>query len=81
MPKPEENLYEDDEDMLVAGFEELDDELKQIDSEIVDEVIDDNDQPLHKIPTTDEGYLEILKLRFGHTSFKEGQLDAIKIIL
>jgi len=57
VPKPEENLYDDDEDMLVADFEELDDELKQIDNEIVEPQIDDNDQALYKIPTTDEGYL------------------------
>jgi len=31
-----------------------------------------------KIPTSDEGYLKVLKEKFGHESFKEGQLEANK---
>jgi hypothetical protein len=40
------------------------------------------DRPLYpKIPSSDEEYLAILTERFGHTSFKEGQLEALKILL
>lgn len=40
------------------------------------------DRPLYKkLPDTDEGYSEILYQRFGHESFKEGQLEALKILL
>ena len=40
------------------------------------------DRPLYKkLPDTDEGYSEILFKRFGHESFKEGQLEALKILL
>lgn len=72
--------------MLVADFDEIDDELRKIDSTFVepDEEIkqeEDDDAAAYKIPSTDEGYLQILKERFGHDSFKEGQLEAIKIIL
>ena len=42
---------------------------------------DPEDRALHRLPTTDEGYLEVLKERFGHSDFKEGQLRAIKVIL
>lgn len=42
---------------------------------------DPEDQALYKVPTDDAGYLKILKERFGHDSFKEGQLEAIKVLL
>ena len=71
--------------MLVADFEELDDELKKIDEKVKDDVVEQvdssGDEAHHQIPDTDEGYYKILKLRFGHDTFKEGQLEAIKIIL
>ena len=38
------------------------------------------DKAAYEVPETDEGYLKILKERFGHQSFLEGQLDAIKIL-
>jgi len=41
----------------------------------------DPDKAAYRVPKTDERFLEILKERFGHESFKEGQLDAIKILL
>ena len=34
-----------------------------------------------KLPKSDEEYAKVLQERFGHTSFKEGQLEAIKILL
>ena len=72
--------------MLVADFDEIDDELRKIDSKIIDpdekvKEEDKDDAAAYKIPTADEGFLKILKERFGHDSFKEGQLEAIKIIL
>ncbi len=33
------------------------------------------------MPDTDEGYRVILEKRFGHSDFKEGQLEALKILL
>jgi superfamily II DNA helicase RecQ len=57
-------------------------ELKQIDDEIEDIEVDINDvdKAAFEVPSTDEGYLDILKERFGHSSFLPGQLDAIKIL-
>lgn len=73
----------EDEEMLVAGFDVLEDELKQIDDKIEDVEVDPNDldKAAYAVPTTDEGYRKILKERFGHDDFKEGQLEAIKILL
>ena len=63
-------------------------ELQKIDQEINSQESDeeqkdvDFDRPLYKhLPDTDEGYRKILEDRFGHTSFKEGQLEALKILL
>jgi ATP-dependent DNA helicase Q4 len=58
-------------------------ELKQIDDAIQENIpeLTDDDRAAYEIPKTDEGYLKVLKERFGHDSFKEGQLEAIKIIL
>lgn len=36
---------------------------------------------MYEIPETDEEFLAILKERFGHSEFKEGQLEAIKVML
>jgi len=33
------------------------------------------------LPNSDEGYRQILFDRFGHEEFKEGQLEALKILL
>jgi ATP-dependent DNA helicase Q4 len=58
-------------------------ELKQIDDAIQENIPEhtDDDKAAYEIPKNDEGYLKVLKERFGHDSFKEGQLEAIKIIL
>jgi hypothetical protein len=37
--------------------------------------------PKYRIPKNDEGYLKVLKERFGFDSFLEGQLESIKLIL
>jgi hypothetical protein len=64
----------DDEEMLAEDFDEMMDELKQIDDEIEDVEVDMNDidKAAYEVPDSDEGYLHILKERFGHESFKEG---------
>ena len=70
--------------MLASDLEDMEDELKQIDKTIeekIEEPVDDLDKAAYEIPETDEGFVKILKERFGHDSFKEGQLEAIKIIL
>ena len=66
-PKPADGSLSD-EDMLVADFEEMDIELKQIEPTI----IDGDDAAAYDTPTTDAGYLAVLKEKFGHDSFKEG---------
>ena len=50
------------------------DELKQIDDDIEDIEVDINDldKAAYEVPDTDEGYLKILKERFGHDTFLEG---------
>ena len=45
----------------------------------MEEVFDDKAK--NDIPAEDEGYLQVLKARFGHDGFYEGQLEAVKIIL
>jgi hypothetical protein len=34
-----------------------------------------------EVPDSDEGFLDILKQRFGFNEFKEGQLESIKKVL
>ena len=69
--------------MLVEGFDAMAAELLKIDEEIDDPSVDINDidKAAYAIPTTDEGFKKILKERFGHDVFLEGQLEAIKILL
>jgi superfamily II DNA helicase RecQ len=45
-----------------------------------EEIDDENDGPNYRI-TDDQGYTDVLKEKFGHTEFREGQMRAIKIIL
>ena len=59
-------------------------ELKQIDEKIEEDPevdLEDLDKAAYALPSDDKGYLKILKDRFGHTEFKEGQLEAIKILV
>ena len=68
--------------MLIADFEKIEQQLEEVDPKIYDEDdIDPSDKAAYQVPATDEGFLEILKERFGHDSFKEGQLEAIKVLL
>ena len=73
----------EDDEMLVEGFDAMAAELLKIDEEIDDPSVDINDidKAAYAIPTTDEGFKKILKERFGHDEFLEGQLEAIKILL
>lgn len=49
-------------------------ELKKIDDEIeeIEVDINDVDKAAFEVPNTDEGYLDILRERFGHSSFLPG---------
>ena len=50
-------------------------ELKQIDEKIEEDPevdLEDLDKAAFALPSDDQGYLKILKNRFGHTEFKEG---------
>ena len=73
--------------MLCGGFEELEAELKQVAEEMEQEASEpevdpeDLDKAAYKVPDTDEGFRKILKERFGHDDFLQGQLEAIKIVL
>ena len=79
----DENGEDDDEEMLVDNIEQMHDELKKIDEQVEDIEVDINDldKASYAVPDTDEGFLKILKERFGHDEFLEGQLEAIKIIV
>ena len=61
----------------------MEDELKGIDEKVEDIEVDINDldKASYAVPETDEGFRKILKERFGHTEFLEGQLEAIKILV
>lgn len=78
----DEAAEESDEEMLADGLDEMMEELKQIDETVVDIEVDINDldKASYAVPDTDDGYRRILKERFGHDDFLEGQLDAIKIL-
>ena len=45
-----------------------------------EELEDGDDGPSFKI-TDDQGYVDVLKEKFGHTEFREGQMTAIKSFL
>lgn len=75
-PKQEE----EEEDLLAEGLDQVEEELEQIDEEVKEE--NHGDKALYKVPKKDDGvYAKVLKERFGHESFKPGQLEAIKILL
>ena len=79
----------EDDECLLGDEEEVEEELKKIDEEVKSMASEDEeakdadfDMPLYKkVPDTDEGYRQILEDRFGHKQFKEGQLEALKILL
>ena len=74
---------ESDEEMLCDNIEQMVDELKKIDTQIEDIEVDlhDLDKAAYAVPDTDDGFKAILKERFGHDDFLEGQLEAIKILV
>ena len=86
-----EDVYDDDgcdidsdDEMLCDNIDKMHDELKRIDEHVLEDVevdINDLDKAAYAVPETDEGYRKILKERFGHDDFLEGQLDAIKILV
>jgi len=64
----------DDDELLAEDFDEMMVELKKIDDEIeeIEVDINDVDKAAFEVPNTDEGYLDILRERFGHSSFLPG---------
>jgi len=75
-------------ELLCEGFEEMEAELRrqaedkaESDSDNASVDSQDPDKACHKVPDSDEGFKAILKERFGHDDFLEGQLHAIKILL
>ena len=90
-PGGDEELWEDadelgddeDDEMLCDNIDKMHDELKKIDEHVEDIEVDINDldKAAFAVPDTDEGFRSILKQRFGHDDFLEGQLDAIKILV
>ena len=71
----EDNLL--DEDDLKDALGNIEEEVKSEEEEEVN-----FDRPLYRqLPKSDEEYTAVLLERFGHESFKEGQLEAIKILL
>ena len=41
----------------------------------------DLDKAAYAVPNSDAGYEKILKERFGHDEFMEGQLEAVKVLV
>ena len=79
-----EGAEEEEDEMLCEGFATMALELQKIDDEVEeDPPVDPNDldKAAFAIPETDEGYRKILKERFGHDEFMEGQLEAIKVLV
>ena len=78
--RDDDNLLDDDIEEIKQALEKIDEDVKEEESS--QEVHDgDFDKAIYKIPDNDEGYVQILKQRFGHESFKIGQLEAIKLLL
>ena len=74
----------EEEDLLVGGDikEEVKEQLKKIGEELEEvQPADEDDRAPHEIPDDDAGYEKVLREEFGHQSFREGQLKAIKILL
>lgn len=68
-------MSSEDDELLCEGFEKMAAELKQIDEKIEEDPevdLEDLDKAAFALPSDDQGYLKILKSRFGHTEFKEG---------
>ena len=73
---------DEDEYLINADTAEMDKELKKIDQEVKSQEDQEGDDSAnYAIPDNDQGYVDVLKERFGHTSFRDGQLKAVKLIL
>ena len=79
-------------DEFLLDGNEHEEELNKIDEKFIEEEEEKSeevkdgdvnfDRPLYKkVPDNDERYRQILFDRFGHEEFKEGQLEALKILL
>ena len=65
--------------LLDDGKQSQESDLREEVEEIEDVILDDSAN--YKVPESDDGYYTVLKERFGHEEFKEGQLKAVKLIL
>ena len=72
---PQVQSEDEDEYLVNADMEEeLKDELKGIDEEVKsqEEEVENDDSAAHTIPDDDQGYVEVLREKFGHETFREG---------
>lgn len=67
--------FEDEEDQEEEVKEEVPEEVKPEIQSLIhlknEEIDDDNDGPNYRI-TNDQGYVDVLKEKFGHSEFREG---------
>ena len=78
----EDELLADAAKDVVDIEKEVEAELNQLEAaQVKTNPVTDDDQAFYPIPANDKGYEFVLKEKFGHTSFREGQMEAIKIIL
>ena len=64
---------DEDEYLINADTAEMDKELKKIDQEVKSQEDQEGDDSAnYAIPDNDQGYVDVLKERFGHTSFRDG---------
>ena len=70
-----EKEQDKDDEMLCEGFDTMALELQKIDDEVEEDPpvdLNDLDKAAYAVPTTDEGYRQILKEWLGHDKFMEG---------
>jgi len=70
-----------EEDLFQIPVEELKASFSSSALRMVDEDGQYSDLATHQIPSSDEEYVRILREKFNHKEFREGQLRAIKIVL
>jgi len=75
-------IVESEEDDCLINDDDLEKELKKIDDEVKSQPSElGDDGPNYQIPAEDKGYVDVLQEKFGHNSFREGQLKTVKLIL
>lgn len=84
----EEKKSQEEDELLVGQDDavelekEVEEELDQLEAaQVKTNPIAEDDQAFYPIPANDAGYKYVLKEKFGHSEFREGQMEAIKVIL